>query len=132
MTIELAGSSGGLFRSEGITTATISSGVTGILLDVPEQPGKVFRLFRLSCSSTSPQVGISLITDQGTLEDEQQLSDNNPVSTAVGEFAVSRGQDGALALGVYNIIDCKSFQITKNAGNTTQDIIYAYETGVVE
>ena len=126
--------SNGGFTSEGITEGVIAVGNTGTLLDVPEVNGKTFKLFLLQVAGATGQTGISLIINGVTIENQGTLEDpeDNPLTGI--EFSVNRAFSSDISLGfkrkLYTEITCTSFSVVKNAGNTTQEIAYAYETGV--
>lgn len=129
----ITGGNGGRFVSEGIVSGILSAGQTGELLSVPKVPNKSYRIRSLYCASTATQAGISLTTDELAIESESILSEAQPTATAetamffIGdEYAASTLGNGARG---YKSVNCSSFSIDKNAGNTTEQIIYAYEIG---
>ena len=128
----VVGGGGSGFQSEGITFQNITSGQTGELISIPEVSGKVYRIFLLATSTPSAQPGISLITNGNTIESEKILIDSSPSSTGTSSFGISRiinSTTVTLGRGFYNVVECSSFSIEKNAGNTTEDIDLSYETG---
>jgi len=117
------------FVSEGIVIDTISSGQTGNLLTVAESGNKVYRIFKLTTTSAAVQPGISLTTNGSIIESESILYTGDADITQSGTFAVSRNAFSATALNTYDVVECSSFSIDKNAGNTAQNIVLAYEIG---
>jgi len=118
------------FVSEGISSGTITLGQTGNLLSVAESGSKVYRIFLLT-SLVSGQVGISLTVNGTVIESEKELVHANSADST--QFAVIRNfvniSSPSAGLKVYDVIECTSFSVDKNAGNTGRDIVYAYEIG---
>lgn len=119
------------WRSEGITEDIIASGQTGQLLSVTAPQGKVVRFIYILSGTTTEQDGISLVNDGVTLESEQILAASNGSTSSGARFGVSF-HFGSPNSRLYPQIEGESIQISKNAGNTTQSIRYAYETGSYE
>lgn len=120
---------GGGFVTEGAVVSTVAAGVTGTLLSLPSVQGKVYRIRSLSTDGGISQAGISLIINGVTIESEEVLADTSP--TVATEFFISDiyGPVGIYTGKSYRMIECESFSIEKNAGNTTEDIICTYEIG---
>lgn len=123
---------GGGFKSDGIVYTSLASGQTGSLLSLPEVQGKVYRVFLLTTGTSVAQAGISFICDSVTIEDQKTLADNSdPSASSSSEFGIVRNYffDTTTNRRIYNVIECLSFEITKNAGNTTTAIDVSYELG---
>lgn len=134
MTIKVGNGGGGGFQlSEGITYTEIAAGVTGVIFSRPEVEGKVYRIVLLASSTTSTQVGISLVASGITLADEETLMDNTaPAAAGGGSLGVFRNytkDNTSNSLSMYDVIECKSFELIKNAGNTLEPIDITYELG---
>lgn len=107
---------------------TIASGVTGDILTLNAPAEMLIKLTALSCTASSNQGGISIINDGYTVIDQKVLSDETPatqtafyISSGVGLNSVN-SSNGSIS----DIIGA-SIVINKNAGNTTQNIIYSYQ-----
>lgn len=121
---------GGSFRVDSIVEGTIASGNTGVLLNPSVTGKKVIRLYLLVCTGSSTQTGITLTRDGVTLESEKTLTANNFPGLDGNIFVVARNLDPAQDdRNYYQTVECQALTLTKNAGNTTQAIAYAYEIG---
>jgi len=130
----VTGGGGSGFNSDGIVYTSIATGQTGSLISLPEVSGKVYRIFLLATGTSSQQTGISLITNGVTIESEKTLVDNTSPSADIEiEFGVFRNYTASTSTTptrrMYDIVECASFEVTKNPGNTTQAIDLSYEIG---
>lgn len=130
----VAGSGGGGFQSEGSIYESLAIGQTGSLISLPEVSGKVYRITLLATSTNDNQLGISLITNGNTIESEKALVDSqSPNGGVVGAFGVVgyyySVTDTTNVRKLYSMVECSSFEITKNAGNTGVAIDLVYEVG---
>lgn len=128
MTIALSGGGAVSFRIDSRNYQIISAGVTGTLINPTAPVGSVIRLVVLHTNTAGTQSGISLIRDGVTIETTKTLADNTP-SGDLTTFSVARNSN---VPGVYDVVECESFEVIKDAGNTLQDIIVVYEVGKYE
>ncbi len=124
---------GYFFPSGGIQGERITSGQTGVLFSAPEATGVVYKITSLACSASVAQAGISLIVNGVTIEDEKQLFDITPTAGSTSpSFSVSETIGNVSGgLRVYKNIECTSFSVVKNAGNTPQSIDIIYQIGEI-
>lgn len=133
---------GGVFKLIGRDFGTIASGVTGDILtrSLIDYPGAThIRIVYLYTDFTDSQVGVSVITEKGTVI-SGTLADYTPVGTTIGsQFAIAANPPAAASSvdqrpygGILAPIYCDTFTISKNAGNTIVPIAWAVEYGVVE
>lgn len=133
MTIEVGGGGGGIFRTETfVFNQSIASGQTGDLVIIG-MAGKLTKLTSISTDSSSRQSGMSIVVDGVTLVGPDNLSGTPPGLDSdwfisQGSFNGDINRTGA-AMG--DVIG-EFITIRKNAGNTTQIIKYAYQTGVIK
>jgi hypothetical protein len=126
----IASGGGAGFKISALVKGTIPAGATGTLLSLPEVENTFYRLVFLSINAASTQAGITLTSDGAALESVGVLVGTSVSTQPAGLFNVRRNFSGIESfIGTYDIIECKSFSIDKNAGNTAQDIYYAYEVG---
>ena len=131
------GSGGGVF----VPTAPkqylqIAAGQTGTLISAPAVDGVVYKITTLfGAHPTSSQSGISLGVDLSTIVDQSILTGYTAGGINIignSNFAISETFSSTQLqyFKVWRAICCNEFIVTKNAGNTTQPIIIAYEIGV--
>ena len=123
---------GGSWRTDGITNGALAAGQTGTLLTITAPAGKIVKLFSFISNTASQQGGISLVREGVTLENEQTVASLSG-NTGGSVFAVSRvgitDSQATSARGLYFEVEGDTITISKNAGNTTSALGYAYETG---
>jgi hypothetical protein len=110
---------------------TIASGATGQLVEITAPAGQLVRLHTLSTTGVNPQGGISIQSDEVDSLSTSTIANNVTssgfyLSRSIGGTSVAQG-----AALVSEIIG-RVIAITKNAGNTTEELNYAYEFGVFE
>ena len=126
----IAGGGGAGFKISALVKGTILAGATGTLLSLPEVENTFYRLVFLSLTAASTQAGITLTSDGAALESVGILVGTSASTQSAGVFNVRRNLTATdLYTGTYDVIECKSFSIDKNAGNTAETIYYAYEVG---
>jgi len=133
---ELLGSivgGGGAFASRAANADIISAGVTGTILTLTPPDGQRVKLTHLSTDVAVEQSGISVVFGTTTVVSEKILAGGQPrgpLRFSVGTFQAYAA--GAPPNGNYPAMTGKINEvltITKNAGNTAQDIYYGYEYG---
>lgn len=112
----------------------IASGVTGELVKITAPAGQLVRLHTLSTNTSVAQAGISVSVDAETVISEKILT---RVTGDTSQFYLTRAINiaaGNLGDGAGRISELIGAEIiiSKNAGNTLEDISYAYEFGVFE
>lgn len=123
------------FQTDGAQSEILALGQTGELIRLPEVLNKVYRIKLLCTKSAITQSGISLETNGEIIQAASILSDSQPMAApGSNSFAVSQSHPVAInaateTANVYDVIECKSFAVIKDAGNTAQDIAIAYEIG---
>ena len=126
----IAGGGGAGFKISALIKGSIPVGTTGTLLSLPEVANTTYRLVFLSLNAASTQAGITLTSDGVVLESIAILVGTSAQTQTAGNFNVRRNFSGTESfLGTYDSIECESFSIDKNAGNTAQIIFYTYEVG---
>ena len=112
----------------------ISSGQTGTLLTLTPPAGQRVKLTHLSTLSGSIQSGISVIIGGSTVINALTVDGGSPNSAS--KFSLGRYQPYAAGdppFGNYSQFTGRTDEvltITKNAGNTTTVLYYAYEFGL--
>lgn len=103
---------------------TISSGATGTLLTLTAPAGKRIRLNGLATASGT-QSGISIVADGTTVVSALTLG----LNAATG-FTVQANSGDSATGGIPYIEALSTIVISKNAGNTTQNLSYSYSEGI--
>ena len=135
---ELLGSivgGGGAFASRAANADIISAGATGgtAILTLSPPAGQKVRLTHLSTDVAAEQAGISVVFGSTTVISEKIVAGGQPrgpLRFSVGSYQAYAA--GAPPNGNYPTMTGKLNEvltITKNAGNTGQDIYYGYEYG---
>ena len=128
-TINVGG--GGAYGLTAVESGTIPTGVAGELLSVnvdSAPAGSYVRLTLLSTTGGTSQTGITVERDGYTLFSEDELGSASPDDNS--DFFISQIYAKDLLVDIrrgIREVKGKSITISKNAGNTAQDIQYAYE-----
>ena len=126
MTIEV-GKGGGIFRAESfIHNENIASGQTGNLITIGTA-GKVTIITYLAATSNQPGVGVTVDGDDVSL-----VGGLGGETSGVGWRVTSYGGQTSISRWYLAYITGEFITITKDAGNTTQDITLSYVTGEVK
>ena len=126
----VAGGGGAGFKISALVKGSMLSGATGTLLSLAEVANTTYRLVYLALGAANSQGGITLTSDGVVLESIATLVGPSVNTLTVGNFIVRRNVLGSdSSIGSYDSIECKSFSVVKNAGNTASTIYYAYEVG---
>lgn len=124
---------GGIFRAETfVHDQTIATGQTGDLVTIGTA-GKTTKLTLLSTSTVSAQSGISIDADGVIIVGPETLSDSTP-NIGSGFFVSEAFGVANTAQGAAKLIEVIGEFITfkKDAGNTTEELIYSYVIGVIK
>jgi len=109
----------------------IAAGVTGDILTIaaPDPLKQIVNLYLLVSQTANTQGGISITRDGNVLKSADLLGGND--AALVSNFRVDRSYAAASStqnhVGIFKEIQGKSITVSKNAGNTTEAISYAYE-----
>ena len=127
-----------VFRTEtAVINQTIASGQTGDLVTIGAS-GKTTKLTMLSTNTVTSQAGIGIDVDGVELISDT-LSDYTIVAGSgfyVGAVSGATGAGGVLDIrptsGEVPDIYGEFITIKKDAGNTAQELLYSYVTGVIK
>tara|TARA_R110002167_G_scaffold28630_8_gene96074 strand:+ start:1797 stop:2240 length:444 start_codon:yes stop_codon:yes gene_type:complete len=130
-----SGGGGGPLKLVAFTSDNIASGLTGTLLTVTAPANQYIKLNYLLCSGVGLQSGMTLTVDGLAIFTDKLLLNSTPAeSVSSNYFGVTDSWVATASSGAYRgqntlkYIMCTSFALSKNAGNTTSIIQYAYET----
>lgn len=129
----IAGGGGGIFRAEAfVHDQTIASGQTGTLV-VIGTAGKITHLTTLATTSVSAQSGISIDVDGDVIIGPETLSDVTP-SNDTGFYVSNNFSAGSVKIGnaAMTSVFGEFITITKDGGNTTEELGYSFVTGSIK
>ena len=128
---EITVQGGGSPKSESLTIDDIPSGSNGDILTINVPQGRLVRLTGLLTTTTNVESGVTLTVD-GNEYFSGNLSESTNFQTNSSTFAILNaiGTDVAAVnfAGLASEVTAEtSIVLTKDTGNTTQTIRYAYE-----
>lgn len=117
---------GGGFRPDTVSAIVeIASGVTGVLATITPPSGKKAAITFLAASAN--QTGISVEINSVTVVSTNALAASTGAG-GPGQFTIGQGSSSIFPYLLAGAVD-QSITITKDAGNTTNSIRYAYAYG---
>lgn len=128
---EITVDGGGSPKSESLTIDDIPSGSNGDILTVNAPQSKLVRLIGLLTTTTNAESGVTLTVDgneyfAGDLAESTNFQTNS--STFAVLNAIGTGVSAVNFVGLSSEVTAEtSIVLTKDSGNTTETIRYAYE-----